>query len=42
MPNQLAKGMNLVLKHEQVINDDPEEISTIIGKLRKENGNSKR
>jgi hypothetical protein len=37
MPNRLAEGMNRFLKHERVIKDDPEEISTIIGKRKKEN-----
>jgi hypothetical protein len=42
MPNWLAAGMNRFLKHERVIKDDPEEISTIIGKRKKEKGNRKR
>jgi hypothetical protein len=35
MPNRLAEGMNQFLKHERVIKDDPEEISTIIRKSKK-------
>jgi hypothetical protein len=42
MPSRLAEGMNGFLKHERVIKDDPEEISSIIGKWKKGNGNRKR
>jgi hypothetical protein len=42
MPNRLAEEMNRFLKHERVIKDDPEEISTIIGKRKKGKGKRKR
>jgi hypothetical protein len=39
MPNQFAEEMNWFLKYEPVIKDDSEEISTMIGKRTKGNGN---
>jgi hypothetical protein len=39
--NQLAEEMNRCLKHERVIKDDADKISTIMGKRKTGNGNRK-
>jgi ferritin len=41
MPNQLAELLKQILKHERVIQDDLEEISTIIGKSKNRTENTK-